>query len=199
MADEQQDTVLENGQASSAEETHEAASDETQAAYQELNNRYMRLAADFDNYRKRQAQERESLYKYGAQTTMESLLPVLDNLQRAQQSLNENSDPKMLYKSFEMMSQQLLDALGSIGLQRIHPEGEPFDLEKHEAISQVENADVPEHTIFQVYQDGYLLHDRVLRPAKVVVSCQPATCNTPEGGTFEPAMAESKKKNPFQQ
>lgn len=170
--------------------------------YQELQNQYLRLAADFENYRKRQAQEREHLLKYGAQNTLETLLPVLDNLERAQQSLSESSDPRMLYKSFEMMSQQLLESLKAIGLTRMNPKGEIFDPELHEAISQVENPELPDHTIAEVYQDGYMLHDRVLRPAKVVVSVNPTTQSEPAADTtqqqpFEPVASE-KPGNPFQ-
>ncbi len=175
-----------------------------QEEYQELNNRYLRLAADFENFRKRQAQERESLFKYGSQTALEALLPVLDNLERGKQSLNENSDPKMLYKSFEMLSQQLLESLKNIGLEKMSPKGEIFDPERHEAISQVETADAPDHSIMEVYQDGYLLHDRVLRPARVVVAVAPqgAASNTGQAGNsseadFEPIKPDN--ANPFQQ
>jgi len=159
----------------------------SQEAYDELNNRYLRLAADFDNFRKRQAQEREFLFKYGAQTTLETLLPVLDNLTRAHQSLSESSDPAMLYKSFALMNQQLQDTLKSVGLEKMTPLGEPFSPELHEAVSQVENPDKPDHTVVEVYQDGYRLHDRVLRPAQVVVSVHPA---------FQSVSSEN---NPFQQ
>ena len=162
-------------------------------AYQELNNRFLRLAADFENFRKRQAQEREHLLKYGAQTTLEALLPVLDNLSRAQESLSENSDAAMLYQNFQMMSEQLLEGLKRVGLTKTSPKGEVFNPEHHEALSQVEDADHPEHTILQVYQDGYTLHDKVLRPARVVVSTSPAS-HQPETA-FHPVEAGA---NPFQ-
>lgn len=177
--------------------------------YEELNNRYLRLAADFENFRKRQTQEREHFFKYAAQATLEELLPVLDNLERAKQGLSENSDPKMLYKSFEMLADQLLDTLKTIGLEKSHPQGEIFNPALHEAISQVENPDVPDHTIMDVYQDGYLLYDRVLRPARVVVAVNPQPApeeKNPEKlaqdsseEKFEPAKPSEKDKNPFQQ
>jgi molecular chaperone GrpE len=165
--------------------------------YQELNNQYLRLAADFENFRRRQAQEREHLLKYGAQNTLETLLTVLDNLDRAQRSLSESSDPKMLYKSFEMLSQQLLESLKSIGLTRMHPVGEIFDPERHEAVSQIEKADAPDHSISEVYQDGYMLHDRILRPAKVVVSVTPEGSGEAADPLFEP-VPSNKGSNPFQ-
>lgn len=178
----------------------ETASVAGQGEYQTLQNQYLRLAADFENFRKRQAQERENLFKYGAQHTLESLLPVLDNLSRAQKSLNEQSDPKMLFKSFEMLSQQLLDALKQAGLEKMSLEGAQFDPERHEAISQVENADLPEHSIVEVYQDGYMLKDRVLRPAQVVVSVSPAEAvGSCVVGGMETAPIGEIRENPFQQ
>lgn len=180
-----------------AEAVPEAVAGPSSEDYQELNNRYLRLAADFENFRKRQAQEREHLFKYGSQSSLEALLPVIDNLERARQSLSENSDPKMLYKSFEMMSNQLLDSLKDIGLAKMEAKGAIFDPERHEAVAQTEKADVPDHTILEVYQDGYLYHDKVLRPASVVVSVAPVETGPPAGG-FEPAKAEL-NQNPFQQ
>jgi len=83
------------GSVQSPEQDEQAPTVDSQDAYEELNNRYLRLAADFDNFRKRQAQEREFLFKYGAQNTLETLLPVLDNLTRAHQSLSESSEPAL--------------------------------------------------------------------------------------------------------
>ncbi len=198
-ATETSESTLSEGDVHAAEATGGPGSDE----YQELNNRYLRLAADFENFRKRQAQEREHLFKYGAQATLENLLPVLDNLERAQQSLSETSDPKMLYKSFEMLSQQLLDNLKDMGLTKMSPKGEPFDPERHEAISQVENGDVPDQSIIEVYQDGYILHDRVIRPARVVVAVAPAGATPAEAAETESSAGgfspDAAKNNPFQQ
>ena len=165
-------------------------------ALEALNNRYLRLAADFENFRKRQAQEREALFKYGAQSTLEALIPVLDNLNRAKQTLNESSDPKTLLKSFEMLNQQLLETLKNVGLESMSPKGEIFNPERHEAVSQVENADLPDHTIMEVYQNGYCLLDKVLRPAQVVVSVQPEAANTESNFSVNPG---DMKNNPFHQ
>lgn len=163
--------------------------------YLELYNQYVRLAADFENFRKRQAQERESLFKYGAQTTVESILPVLDNLERAQTSLNAQSSPEMLYKSFEMLNSQLLEALKSVGLEKMTPVGEPFDPLLHEALSQQESTEVPDQSVLQVYQAGYRLHDRVIRAARVVVASAPEGTNSPNTGFAPEAL--SQKPNPF--
>lgn len=207
MADEQQETLFETSEQEAPREPQRAEGP-TSEEYQELNNRYLRLAADFENFRKRQAQEREYLFKYGAQTTLENLLPVLDNLERAKQSLSVSSDPAMLYKSFELLSDQLLESLKTIGLEKMSPKGETFDPERHEAVSQMETQDAPDMTVLDVYKDGYLYHDRVIRPAQVVVARAPEESAAEEGSsgkafhtnepTFDPAKSE-KKPNPFQQ
>lgn len=155
-------------------------------AYQDLNNQYLRLAADFDNFRKRTAQERENLLKYGAASTLLELLPVLDNLERGAKSLNENTDAKTVLQSMKMLETQLHEKLKALGLTTIPSQGLAFDPEKHEALSQVPSMDHPENTVIEVYQQGYMLHDKVIRPAQVVVSVLPEESNTSDS-----------KENPF--
>ncbi len=162
--------------------------------FKALNEQHMRLAADFENFRKRTITERDALRKYGAESAIETLLPVLDNLERGEDSLNENSDAKTLYKSFSMLTQQLLDLLKSEGLTKIEITGKPFDPNFCEAISQVPSEDHAENIVIQVVQGGYQLHDRVIRPAKVIVSTGPAA-----GGNSEEAFANTSENNPFSQ
>lgn len=162
--------------------------------YAALNDQYLRLAADFENFRKRVQAEREALLKYGAQNTIEMLLPVLDNLELGSGSLSEESSPKMLYQSFTMLQQQLLQALQDGGLKQVAPLNQQFDPAQHEAIAQ-EPSDQPENTIIRVQKSGYQLHDRVLRPAQVVVSAPPAEHNEPAADT--PTEFEAKADNPF--
>ena len=162
---------------------------ESKEKYDQLHEQHMRLAADFENFRKRVASERESLLRYGAESTVQGLLPILDNLSRAATSLNEQSDPKMLYQSFDLLSKQLLDTLAQQGLKKIETEGQLFDPQYHEATSQVESADHPENTIVTELQSGFMLHERVLRPALVIVATTPST----------PTNESDSKSNPFAQ
>lgn len=152
------------------------------AEYAALHDQHLRLAADFENFRKRVQTEREGLLKYGAQQSIEMLIPVLDNLELGSNSLSEESSPKMLYQSFTMLQQQLVQALQDAGLKQDSPVGDGFDPAKHEAISQ-EPSDQPENTILRVQKSGYTLHDRVLRPAQVIVSA-PASQPEPTDTTF---------------
>jgi molecular chaperone GrpE len=141
-----------------------------EAAYQELQNQQLRLAADFDNFRKRRLNELEQHRKYGAEPFVSSLLPVLDNLDRAKQSLNEAFDAKVLYQALLMMHQQLSQALETLGVKRMETVGQPFDPAVHEAVSQLSMPSVPEHSIIAEQLAGYQLHDKVVRFAQVIVA-----------------------------
>lgn len=185
---------LEEGAAQAEAETITPSGAEEAQRYQELLEQYTRLAADFDNYRKRMAQEIEQARRYGGEKAVLELLPVLDNLERAVGSLNENSDPKLLFQSFRLMSNQLNDGLAGIGVKRIEALGQPFDPNFHEAISQTESAEYPENTIAAVMQSGYMLNDRVLRPTLVSVSSgAPAAESAPASAPEK----EEASANPF--
>jgi molecular chaperone GrpE len=136
----------------------------------ELNSQYIRMAADFDNYRKRQAQERESLLKYGAENTMKGLLAVLDTFERAQQSITDTDDVQKVKESFEILQKQFLEALQKLGLKTIETEGQKFDPNLHEAVMQTPSEEVEDHTILQELQKGYMLDDRIIRPTLVNVA-----------------------------
>lgn len=136
----------------------------------DLNNKYLRMAADFDNYRKRQAQERESLLKYGAAETMTKLLAVLDTFERAKESLKDIDDAKSVKESYEVAFKQLLDTLKKAGLETIDALGAEFDPNLHEAIAQTPTNEHPDNTVISQMQTGYKLGDRVLRPALVNVA-----------------------------
>jgi len=92
-----------------------------------LKNQYIRMAADFDNYRKRQAQEREALLKYGCEDALKKLLPVIDTFDRAQKSLLETENPEKVKESFDIVHKQFVDSLEKIGLKKIETIGQEFD------------------------------------------------------------------------
>lgn len=144
--------------------------EELSKKYEELNNQYIRLAADFDNYRKRQAQERESLLKYGAENTLKGLLTVLDTFDRAKKGLEGINDHEKCKESIEVLHKQFLDALDKLGVKIIETENQKFDPNLHEAVMQTPNNEVEDNTILQELQKGYILGDRVLRPSLVNVA-----------------------------
>ena len=179
--------------AASEQEAPVATEPTAEEKYKELYDQHLRLAADFENFRKNTRQEREALLKYGAQNTIVCLLPVLDNLERGASSLSATSDPKLLYQSFTMLANQLLAELDSTGLKKMITEGQPFDPAKHEAVDQVVTTDVAENTIVRQLQSGYTLHDRVIRVAQVAVAVAPSA--TEETST-EPTFS-TQANNPF--
>lgn len=152
------------------EEISTNENEELQKKYDELNNQYIRLAADFDNYRKRQAQERESLLKYGAENTLKKIIEVLDNFDRGAKANETIEDCEKVKESFNLVHKQLLDVLAKAGLETIEAEGKEFDPNFHEAVMQTPTSDYPEHTIIAELQKGYKLEDRVLRPSLVNVA-----------------------------
>jgi len=129
-----------------------------------------RLQAEFDNYRKRMAREQEDAVKRAGQRIIMEVLPVLDNLERAVAHAEEAGGPSDLTDGVRMVLQQMLDVFAKEGVERIEPEGQPFDPNEHQAVGQAERDDVPEGTCVDMYQCGYRMHGRVLRPAAVVVS-----------------------------
>lgn len=140
--------------------------------HEKLNNQYIRLAADFDNFRKRSEQERENLLKYGTEEALKKVIEVLDNFERAQKSIDSVDDCEKLKETFSILHKQTVDALQKMGLEEIVTEAQKFDPNFHEAVMQTQTEDYPEETIIKELQKGYKFGDKVLRPALVDVAVQ---------------------------
>lgn len=139
-------------------------------AYEKLNNQYLRLAADFDNYRKRQESEREALIKYGMEQALKKMIEVADNFTRAEKAMEKIEDCDKAKESFFVLHKQFKDSLNKLGLEEIKAEGETFNPNIHEAVMQVPTDEHPEDTVIQEMQKGYKYGEKVLRPAMVSVS-----------------------------
>jgi molecular chaperone GrpE len=135
-----------------------------------LDERFLRLRADFDNYRKRSERERAEVRRYMLADPLRDLLPVLDNLERALASPGSVED---LRRGVEMIVRQLREALKRHGLAEVVAQGERFDPSLHEAVAREESLEVEHPTVVDQLQRGYLLHDRLLRPAMVKVAVPP--------------------------
>lgn len=152
------------------EEKTESEADKLKMALENLNNQYLRLAADFENYRKRQAQEREALLKYGAEECMKKVLEVVDNFDRALTMVDKIDDLDKMKETFQVLNKQLMDSLTKLGLEQIKSVGEQFDPNIHEAVMQTPTDEHPEDTVINELQKGYKLGEKVLRPAMVAVA-----------------------------
>lgn len=141
-----------------------------QEEYDKLNQQYIRLAADFDNYRKRQAQEKEGLIKYGTENALKQLLEVLDNFERGQKALENVEDCEKVKESFDLVHKQVCEVLTKMGLEEIKAIGEDFDPNFHEAVMQTPTSEHKEHTVIAELQKGYKMGDKVLRPTLVNVA-----------------------------
>lgn len=139
----------------------------------ELNEKYVRLAADFDNFRKRTLKEREEAHQFGHQNLVKDLLPTVDNLERAIAHAREMDEGGGLLEGVELVHRELEAALSKHGVAAIDPKGELFDPALHEAMAQLPDASVPPNTVIEVFQKGYQLRARLLRPARVAVSKLP--------------------------
>lgn len=144
--------------------------DELQKKYDTLNQQYLRLAADFDNYRKRQEHEREELLKFGTENALKKMIEVLDNFERGKKALENVEDCRTVKDSFDLVHKQVVEALIKLGLEVIETEGKEFDPNFHDAVMQTPTSDKPEHTIINELQKGYKMGDKVLRPALVNVA-----------------------------
>ena len=149
-----------------------------------LQEQYTRLAADYENFRKRSRRESEESVKFANEQILRALLPIMDNLDRA---LESGGDPKATISGVKMVVKQFAQDLRRFGLKGFDAMGNKFDPKAHEAFEMVETADEEPGTIVRVYQKGYWMHDRLLRPAMVAVSKAAAAPKTP---VEAPAEAE---------
>ncbi len=154
-----------------ADDALAAAKAEAAANY----DKFMRTAADLENFRRRSVREKEELRLFAASRVLEDLLPVLDNLGLALTAAKQpNADVKSLTGGVDMVMSQLKAALASHGVKEINPVGGAFDANLHESISAQPSAEVPEGAVLNVVRPGFSLNGRLLRPASVVVSSGPA-------------------------
>ena len=137
---------------------------------EEINNRLLRSVADLENYRRRTEREKEELKKYGIEKVLADLVPAVDNMERALAHAQEQGENSSLVEGIGMVYRQILGALKKYGVQPFASKGEPFDPQRHEAIQQVESTEYDTGTIVEEYQKGYFIHERLLRPALVVVA-----------------------------
>ncbi len=151
-----------------------------------LRGQYMRIAADFDNFRKRQTRDKEDQRLHITCTTLTEILPVVDNFDRARQQLNPQSEEaQSLHRSYQNLYKQLVDVFKQLGVSPMRVEGEPFDPSLHEAVLREPSEEHPEDVVIEELQRGYHLDGRVLRHALVKVSMGPG----PAGGSGSDASA----------
>lgn len=161
---------VENSDTEKVAETEEQPKDDLQAKYDTLNNQYIRLSADFENFRKRHEQEKEALIRFGTENALAKLIEVLDNFERGQKSLENVDDVQKVKESFDLIQKQVFETLTKLGLEEIKAVGEDFDPNFHEAVMQTPTNEYKEHTVIAELRKGYKMGDKVLRPSMVNVA-----------------------------
>ena len=165
---------------SNAQETQEELTPEqqlskdletAQAMIEEQKDKYLRLSAEFDNYRKRTMKEKAELIKNGGEKAIAAILPILDDLERALANMQQADDVKAMYEGIDLIYQKFLKNLNQEGLEKMSPIGEAFDTDFHEAVALISAQEEEQKgKVLDCVQTGYKLNDKVIRHAKVVVA-----------------------------
>jgi molecular chaperone GrpE len=164
----------------------EAELEALRAEHEGMRSQYMRIAADFDNFRKRQSRDQDDLRLQITCCTLTEILPVVDNFERARQQLDPQAEEaQAIHRSYQGLYKQLVEVFKQLGVSSMRVEGEPFDPNLHEAVLREPSEEHHEDVVIAELQRGYQLNGRVLRHALVKVSMGPG----PAGGAAEPAAA----------
>lgn len=180
---EEQNDFLEQGSENSSEDQVETQDDdkkyvqelekqiaELQQKLEEAENRYLRLYADFENFKRRTRLEQEANEKYRAQELITNLLPAIDNFERALAIEPDNPQTKALLEGCEMVYKSILEALKKEGAEQIEAVGKEFDPNYHQAVMQANTHEYGPNIVVEEFQKGYILNDRVIRPSMVKVN-----------------------------
>ena len=169
--EEGDDSVDEETEVSDREPTVEERAADTESKYKEMQDRYLRLNAEFDNYKKRMMRENSDRLKYFNMELIKELLPSVDNLERAiSHAGDENSDLESMIEGLQMVYKGMQEAFGKFGVSEIESIGKEFDPNCHQAVGMIESQEVPENHVAEECLKGYYLHDRIIRPTMVRVS-----------------------------
>jgi len=167
--------MMEDASSANGETAVEGAGAETEERLrrecEEYRERFLRLAAEMDNLRKRSAREVENARRFGVERFAQALLPVYDSIEAS--LAIESTDVESLLEGQRAILRLLSEAFESVGVEQIDPHGHPFDPEKHEAMSMLPSAHAEPHSVLDVVQKGYAIQERLLRPARVIVARPP--------------------------
>jgi molecular chaperone GrpE len=155
-------------------ETARQSSTTPHAELQGLQDRYLRLAAEFENYKRLSQRDQREQARFANETLLRELLPTVDNLERALACAKDGKGTDGLVQGVELTLKQLVETLAKFGVTAVAGPGQPFDPACHQAVARLESETAPENTVVEVYQKGYFLHDRLLRAAMVAVAAPPS-------------------------
>ena len=185
------DDLVESEELETDEEEVSAIENEALLQVATLKEELLRQHAEMDNFRKRMAREQADRLKYNHMELIRELLPAIDSLERALNHSQQQEDASgSIIEGIEMVNRMMQESLNKFGVSRIEPQGEPFDPNCHQAVGMVQTDEVPENHVLDVFQVGYYLHDRVVRPAMVRVAEKPWILQEPQKNSKESDLWE---------
>lgn len=183
------------GDASKIQERLGRENERLKSELEEMEDKHLRLRADFDNFRKRVNKEKANLIQYGNETLLLDLLPVVDNMERILAHSFQESGWEAFRRGVELVLTEIHDTLSKYGVQKIDAIGKEFDPNLHEAMQRVESGEAVSDTVVEEYQSGYLYRDRLLRPSRVMVAVAPKEEKEERTGEGEDSEASGSDKN----
>jgi molecular chaperone GrpE len=177
------------GKAGSDEDLKQALAARIEEA-KALQDKYLRLAAEFENFKRLSQRDQREYYRFANESLLKELLPIVDNLERAIRSSKDRPGSDGLIQGVDLVLKQCLETLAKFGVRPVNSVGETFDPSRHQAVAHVESEDASGKIVVEEYQRGYLLHDRILRAAMVAVADVPKRADR-EGGKTSPSTDES--------
>lgn len=153
-----------------AAEKSEAKIAELEVQLKEWQDKFLRKAAEFENYKRRTENDQFNLINYAAESFITKLLPVVDDFERSMEHIDDLENNKSVKEGIKLVYEKLLKLLNEQGVKKMQTKGEPFNVDFHDALMQRKDTSVPPHTVLEEVESGYLYRDKVIRHAKVVVS-----------------------------
>ena len=168
-SEENKEEMVEPNEEKLTDNTEEKIAD-LEAQVKEWNDKFLRKAAEFENYKRRTENDQFNLINYAAESFITKLLPVIDDFERSLQHIDDDNNVDAVKEGIKLVYEKLLKVLDEQGVKKMKVKGEPFNVDYHDALMQRQDDSVPPHTILEEIEKGYLYRDKVIRHAKVIVS-----------------------------
>ncbi|MBK9099026.1 MAG: nucleotide exchange factor GrpE [bacterium] len=165
-----EDTLQQGSEEPAQSEKSDAKIAELEARVKEWNDKFLRKAAEFENYKRRTENDQFNLINYAAESFIIKLLPVVDDFERSMEHIDDIDNNKSVKDGIKLVYEKLLKLLNEQGVKKMQTKGEPFNVDYHDALMQRKDDSVPPHTVLEEVESGYLYRDKVIRHAKVIVS-----------------------------
>ena len=165
-----EDTVQNGSEESAQSEKADTKIAELETQVKEWNDKFLRKAAEFENYKRRTENDQFNLLNYAAESFIVKLLPVIDDFERSMEHIDDIDSNKSVKDGIKLVYEKLLKLLNEQGVKKMQTKGEPFNVDYHDALMQRKDDSVPPHTVLEEIESGYLYRDKIIRHAKVIVS-----------------------------